>query len=59
MVLRILQIYPSRNRESRCQMSQRLTQRSDIQSLRALAILLVVGAHTQVPYLQGGYVGVS
>ncbi len=38
---------------------QRQTRRTDIQSLRALAIGLVVAAHAHFPWLQGGYVGVD
>lgn len=33
--------------------------RGDIEGLRALAILLVVGAHAGVPWLAGGFVGVD
>ncbi len=33
--------------------------RSDIQGLRALAVLTVVAAHAGVPYLPGGFVGVD
>jgi peptidoglycan/LPS O-acetylase OafA/YrhL len=36
-----------------------LARRADIQSLRALAIGIVVAAHAHVPGLQGGYVGVD
>jgi len=39
--------------------SPNLTLRSDIQSLRALAVALVVAAHAHVPGLSGGYVGVD
>ncbi|MBE0625000.1 MAG: acyltransferase [Burkholderiales bacterium] len=39
--------------------SANLTLRSDIQSLRALAVALVVAAHAHVPGLSGGYVGVD
>lgn len=37
----------------------RLAFRADLQSLRALAIVLVIAAHAGVPFLQGGYVGVD
>jgi len=37
----------------------RLPRRPDIQSLRALAIALVVAAHAHVPGFQGGYIGVD
>lgn len=33
--------------------------RNDIQGLRALAVILVVLAHAQVPHFSGGYVGVD
>lgn len=33
--------------------------RGDIEGLRALAILLVIGAHAGVPWLAGGFVGVD
>src|SRR3954447_16533327 len=33
--------------------------RSDLQGLRAVAVLLVVLDHGGVPFLQGGYVGVD
>lgn len=33
--------------------------RKDIEGLRAVAILLVVGAHAEVPWLAGGFVGVD
>src|SRR5215207_1329648 len=33
--------------------------RADIEGLRAVAVLLVVGYHAKVPYLSGGYVGVD
>jgi peptidoglycan/LPS O-acetylase OafA/YrhL len=36
-----------------------MTYRSDIEGLRALAILLVVAAHAGVPGMQGGFVGVD
>lgn len=39
--------------------SYQLGYRSDIEGLRALAILLVVGAHAGVPGLAGGFVGVD
>ena len=38
---------------------QRLGYRSDIQGLRAIAIILVVGAHAAVPCFGGGFVGVD
>lgn len=37
----------------------RLGYRGDIEGLRALAILLVIGAHAGVPWLSGGFVGVD
>lgn len=37
----------------------RLDYRSDIEGLRALAVLLVVGVHAGVPWLSGGFVGVD
>jgi peptidoglycan/LPS O-acetylase OafA/YrhL len=37
----------------------RLGYRSDIEGLRAVAILLVVAAHAGVPWLAGGFVGVD
>ena len=37
----------------------RPTRRLDIQGLRALAVLLVALNHANVPFLQGGYVGVD
>ena len=37
----------------------RLGYRGDIEGLRAIAILLVIGAHAGVPWLAGGYVGVD
>jgi peptidoglycan/LPS O-acetylase OafA/YrhL len=37
----------------------RLGYRGDIEGLRAIAILLVVGAHAGVPWLRGGFVGVD
>ncbi len=37
----------------------RLGYRSDIEGLRAIAILLVLGAHAGVPWLAGGFVGVD
>ena len=36
-----------------------MTFRPDIEGLRAVAILLVVAAHADVPWLAGGYVGVD
>lgn len=36
-----------------------LPRRADLQSLRALAIAIVVGAHAHIPWMQGGYVGVD
>lgn len=33
--------------------------RSDIEGLRAIAILLVVAAHAEVPWLAGGFIGVD
>lgn len=36
-----------------------LPRRADLQSLRALAIVIVVGAHAHIPWMQGGYVGVD
>ena len=33
--------------------------RADIEGLRALAILLVVGSHAGMPWLAGGFVGVD
>lgn len=36
-----------------------LPRRADLQSLRALAILIVVAAHAHIPGMQGGYVGVD
>lgn len=33
--------------------------RSDIEGLRAVAVLLVIGAHAGVPWLAGGFVGVD
>ena len=36
-----------------------LTHRPDVQSLRALAVGLVVAAHARVPWLAGGFVGVD
>lgn len=38
---------------------KRLPYRRDIQSLRALAIGLVIAAHAKVPGLQGGFIGVD
>src|SRR5436190_1041733 len=37
----------------------RLTSRPDVQGLRAVAVLVVIGAHAGVPFLQGGFVGVD
>lgn len=37
----------------------RLGYRNDIEGLRAIAILLVVGAHAGLPWLAGGFVGVD
>jgi peptidoglycan/LPS O-acetylase OafA/YrhL len=37
----------------------RLPKRKDIQSLRALAIVLVISAHAHIPGMQGGYIGVD
>ena len=37
----------------------RLGYRPDLEGLRAIAILAVVGAHAGVPGLQGGFVGVD
>ena len=37
----------------------RLGYRGDIEGLRAIAILLVIGAHAGVPWLSGGFVGVD
>ena len=37
----------------------RLGYRADIEGLRAIAILLVIGAHAGVPWLGGGFVGVD
>lgn len=37
----------------------RLGYRGDIEGLRAIAILLVIGAHAGVPWLAGGFVGVD
>ena len=39
--------------------SPNLAQRADIQSLRALAVGLVVATHAGLPWLPGGYVGVD
>lgn len=39
--------------------SYRLGYRSDIEGLRAVAILLVVAAHADIPWLAGGFVGVD
>lgn len=36
-----------------------LAHRADIQSLRALAVGLVIAAHAKAPWLSGGYVGVD
>lgn len=40
-------------------MPKHLPHRADLQSLRALAILLVLTAHANIPGMQGGYVGVD
>ncbi|WP_201316561.1 acyltransferase family protein [Dyella sp. EPa41] len=37
----------------------RLGYRGDIEGLRAVAILLVIGAHAGIPWLSGGFVGVD
>ncbi|GLQ96697.1 acyltransferase family protein [Dyella mobilis] len=37
----------------------RLGYRGDIEGLRAIAVLFVVGVHAGVPWLQGGFVGVD
>src|SRR5579875_2636958 len=37
----------------------RLGFRADVEGLRAIAILLVVGAHAGVPWLSGGFIGVD
>lgn len=37
----------------------RLGYRGDIEGLRAVAVLLVIGAHAGVPWLAGGFVGVD
>lgn len=37
----------------------RLGYRSDIEGLRAVAVLLVIAAHAKVPWLAGGFVGVD
>lgn len=39
--------------------TDRLYFRPDIEGLRAVAILLVVGAHADVPWLAGGFIGVD
>ena len=36
-----------------------MSHRTDIQGLRAVAVLLVVLGHAGVPFLKGGYVGVD
>lgn len=41
------------------QTNYRLGYRSDVEGLRAVAILLVVAAHAKVAWLAGGYVGVD
>lgn len=38
---------------------KRLPFRPDIEGLRAIAILLVVGTHAGVPWLEGGFIGVD
>src|SRR6185312_4741540 len=38
---------------------QHSTSRADIQGLRAVAVLLVVLAHSHVPLLDGGFIGVD
>lgn len=50
---------PNSGHRSRLHESRNLSLRADIQSLRALAVLLVVAAHAQLPGLAGGYIGVD
>lgn len=52
-------LQPNPRRLSRPHESRNPTLRADIQSLRALAVMLVVAAHAQLPGLSGGYVGVD
>jgi peptidoglycan/LPS O-acetylase OafA/YrhL len=40
-------------------MAQPSSYRSDIDGLRAIAVLLVVASHLHVPWLSGGYIGVD
>lgn len=39
--------------------SYRLGYRADVEGLRALAILLVISAHSNLPWLEGGFIGVD